>query len=278
LCVYNIDGKQMQFMASGRLNNVDLRDGFIYQGKKMVLVAASNRSINAISLYLINRETAVVSDTVANIPSKVGQVYGLCMYHNLKTNEFFAIVNGKDGKIEQWKITNQGNQFKYELTRTFAVATQPEGMVADDSTGMLYLGVEDEGVYYTNLNSGNAQLTLINESTRANNPAIAYDMEGLSLFRYQNQTYLVVSSQGNFTYALFNITNSPVYLKSFTIVDGVVDGTEETDGLDITTLNCGIKYPHGILVVQDGKNMDGDIEKKQNFKIISTDKIISILK
>jgi 3-phytase len=277
LCVYDVNGKQLQFIAAGRLNNVDLRDGFTYQNKPVVLVAASNRNFNSISLFYIDPQTGVVSDTIANIPSKVGEVHGLCMYRNIQNNLFYAIVNGKDGKIEQWEITSTRNKINYKLTRNFAVVTQPEGMVADDETGMLYLGVEDEGIYSANLNNQAFALTLIKESTEEN-PAIKYDIEGLSFFNYQNHKYLVVSSQGNFSYALFNVTMQPVYMKSFVITDQTIDGTEETDGLDITLKNCGKNFPDGVLVVQDGKNMNGDKEENQNFKIINALKIISILK
>jgi myo-inositol-hexaphosphate 3-phosphohydrolase len=48
--------------------------------------------------------------------------------------------------------------------------------------------------------------------------------------------------------------------------------------LDITTLNLGTEFPNGILVLQDGYNTKNGEDEPQNFKIISTDKVLSLLK
>lgn len=275
--VYNLKGEALQCILSGRINNVDLRDGFLYKGQSVALVAASNRTLNAISLYIINHQTAKLSDTIANIPSQVGDVYGICLYHNPQTNQFYAIVNGKDGQIEQWLISSNANGVMYEKVKSFAVATQPEGMVVDDSSGVLFLGVEDEGIYRHSLLSTDTSLQLLPHTSKANNKAVEYDIEGITLFKHNSQTFLLASIQGNFSYALFNVSNDCSYITSFTVTDGAVDGIEETDGLDLTTHSCGVNYPQGIIVVQDGFNKDNTVDKNQNFKIISTAKLLPLL-
>lgn len=278
LYVYNLKGEKLQFIPSGLINNVDLRDNFSYKSKKVALVAASNRSINAISLYVINRKTGILSDTIANIYSGVDEVYGICMYHNHKTDQFFVIINGKGGEVEQWEISYKKTGLVFKKVRDFSVSTQPEGMVADDKTGMLFLGVENEGIFHTRLDTDSIHLEKIKGSDESN-PAISYDIEGLSLFNYKDSTYLIASIQGNFSYALFSTGINSAYKGSFTIVDNkLIDGVEETDGLDITTLNCGKTYPNGILVVQDGFNTKNGKDENQNFKIISAERIFPFIK
>ena len=44
LYVYDLDGRLLQTLPDGRMNNVDLRDGFMVDGKPRTLVAASNRT------------------------------------------------------------------------------------------------------------------------------------------------------------------------------------------------------------------------------------------
>jgi len=274
--VYDLKGKTRQFIASGRINNVDLRDGFVYNGRAVALVAGSNRSNNSISLYVIDHQTRQLSDTLLNIHSGVDEVYGICMYHQPAGNRFYAIVNGKGGKIEQWEVVNKNNRLSANLVSSFAVATQPEGMVADDQTGTLYLGVEDEGIYSANLNAQSLNLELIPFSNESN-PNVKFDIEGLTLYRYENQVFLIASSQGNFSYAVFNLSDQNKYVNSFVIDNGLVDGVEETDGLDVTSYSCGKKYPKGVLVVQDGFNTLGKTDETQNFKIISAGKLIPLL-
>jgi 3-phytase len=276
LYVYDLQGEQKQFVDAGALNNVDLRDGFPYQGKRVTLIGASNRTKNAISLFVLDPETGIVSDAVANIPSGVDEVYGFCMYHNRVENRFFAIVNGKNGKIEQFMITTATDKIFGTLVKTLQTNSQPEGMVADDETGILYVGVEMEGIFYNNLTVSDKKLIHFPESTHKNK-AVVYDIEGISLFTFQDEKFLIASIQGNFSYALFSITQKR-YITSFVVDDGVVDGVEETDGLDITTLNLGTEFPNGILVLQDGYNTKNGEDEPQNFKIISTDKVLSLLK
>ncbi len=51
LHVYDLQGNELQFLHVGCLNNVDIRDGFFVNNKEVVLVAASNCTLNTISLF-----------------------------------------------------------------------------------------------------------------------------------------------------------------------------------------------------------------------------------
>ncbi|MFO7669207.1 MAG: phytase [Bacteroidales bacterium] len=274
--VYNLEGQQIQSRKVGEINNIDLRDGFKYGGKEVVLVAGSNRSNNCITLFTIDRETGVLSDSLINIPSGVDEVYGLCMYRNKLEDEFHVFVNGKGGSLEQWIITSQGG-LHAELLRRTRLSSQPEGMVADDQSGRLYAGVEGEGIFRLDTDpEGDTTLYLIQGST-AENTNIAYDIEGLALFSTNQSDYLIASIQGNFSYAIFDLKGEGSYITSFIIPEGKIDGVEETDGLEIITLPLNKRFPMGILVVQDGFNSEGSQARSQNFKFISADKILDLL-
>ncbi len=267
LNVYDLSGKEQQVRNIGNVNNVDLRDGFSLNATEVTLVATSNRSINAVSLLILDPVTGVLSDTILNIPSTVDEVYGLCMFIDPQTKDYFVFVNGKDGKIEQWLIQDT-NGISGELVRTFSVNSQPEGMVVDDQNSLIYIGVEEEGIYVTGAGASDpAELNFIPGSGRMND-VIEFDIEGLAIFSHNGQQYLMASSQGNFSYALFAIGETTAYLASFVISDGSVDGVEETDGLDITTASLPAPFSDGLLVVQDGFNEDGEQAKNQNFKLV----------
>src|SRR3954447_4759719 len=57
LAVYDLSGKEIQFLADGQLNNVDSRD---------TLVTASNRSNNSIAIYRINTQTRRLENVAAD--------------------------------------------------------------------------------------------------------------------------------------------------------------------------------------------------------------------
>jgi 3-phytase len=54
-----------------------------------------------------------------------------------------------------------------------------------------------------------------------------------------------------------------------------VDGTAETDGLDVTSHALGDGLPDGLLVVQDGRNEPPGL--RQNFKLVSWSEVAAAL-
>jgi 3-phytase len=269
LYAFDLSGRIKTIRKIGRVNNVDLRDHFQWKNTEVVLVAASNRDLNAISMFYIDKDSAFLSDTILNIPSKVNEVYGICMFHQPEKNEFYVIVNGKDGGFEQYLIFVENEQLNFKLTAQFKVNSQPEGIVADDSLKMLYLGVEEEGIFKLNLDSiqhNNQPVKIAQTDSSASH--IAYDIEGLALFSYFGQRYLMASVQGNFSYAIYKLGKSEQYIGSFVITNGSLDGVEETDGLEVVNTSLLPNFPGGMIVVQDGFNYDQNVLQAQNFKYL----------
>ena len=92
--------------------------------------------------------------------------------------------------------------------------------------------------------------------TDTNTSPLVPDVEGLSIYYGADGTgYLIASSQGDSSYAVFNREGDNEYLGSFAIGDnGDIDQANETDGLDVVNVPLGPEFPNGLLVVQDGAN------------------------
>ncbi|MBN1116831.1 MAG: phytase [Bacteroidales bacterium] len=282
LYVYDLNGETKQFLPVGSINNVDLRDGFMFENREVCLVAGSNRSLNTISLFYIDPEKAVLSDSIANIKSDVDEVYGICMYRSTKTRKFFVMVNGKGGEIEQWEISSDNSIIKAKMVREFTVESQPEGMVADDVAGTIYLGVEEKGICKINAEPDYPVEPIWIESSFGINQYIDYDIEGLTIYNGTEKKYLLASIQGNFSYAVWEIgkDGTETYITSFVIweTNNFIDGVEETDGLDVVSVSLNKQYQKGLLVVQDGFNFESDTLSNQNFKYISWNLVDVFLK
>jgi 3-phytase len=269
LGVYNLAGKRVSFAADGKMNNVDLRDGFKLAGQAVTLVSASDRTKNAIALYVLDGATGTlrnVSDSVQG--TGLGDPYGLCMYRG-KGGKTYVFINDTDGKMRQWRLeaTTTGT-VKAVLVREFAFATQTEGCVADDETGWLYVAEEDVALWRLNAEpKGPEKRTQV--TSVASNPALKDDLEGVSLYLQPGgKGYIVVSSQGNNSYAVFARDGDNPYIGSFAVVangPAGIDGSSETDGLDVTSRPMGPLFPNGALVTQDGRNVSPP--QPQNFKI-----------
>ena len=278
LTLYNLAGEQLNYYPTGDMNNCDLRYGFTLGDRTIDILAASNRTLHSVSLFSINKNGEL--DAIHNriIKSQMtDEVYGLCMYQNVETEKFFVFLNSKSGEVEQYELLAADNKVDAKLIRSFSMGMQTEGMVADDITGTLYIGKEQAGIWKLKANSiGTSESNLVQNSSEENNN-IRFDIEGLAIYPTDSiNGYLIASSQGNYSYAVFERQGNNKYLGSFRITDGKIDGVEETDGLDVTTFPLP-GFPRGILVVQDGFNYDGRRKQSQNFKIVSWEKIENLL-
>lgn len=283
LYVYDLQGNEKSFYPVGKVNNVDVRQGIVLGTDTVTIVAASNRSEHTITLMKLDTATMQLQDISTKkleLGTAIDDAYGFCLYHDLKASQLYAYVNGKNGIIQQWKLfAVDSGKIDGKLVRTLKVASQPEGMVADDKMDVLYIGEENKGIWkVTAKPDTTAQMTFIAESEPSENELIVADIEGISLYETSDSTgYLIASSQGNFSYAVFTREGDNKYITSFALKDGKVDGVEETDGLETVSIPLGEKYPKGALVVQDGFNFDGDSLLPQNFKIIDWRKVEAVL-
>jgi 3-phytase len=274
LAVYDLTGNQLNYYPTGYMNNCDLRYDFTLGDTTIDILAASNRTYNSVSLFSINENGELDSIHSRLIKSQMtGEVYGLCMYQNTETSEIYVFLNSKSGEVEQYELFAAGNKVDARLVRYFSLGMQPEGMVADDITGILYIGKEQAGIWKCKTDPRDTTEVTMIQSSSEENPNIRFDIEGLAIYPADSLNgYLIASSQGNYSYAVFERQGNNKYLGSFRITDGEIDGVEETDGLDVTNVALP-GFPKGILVVQDGFNYDDRRKKSQNFKIVSWESV-----
>jgi len=273
LAVYNMQGAQQQFLAVGRVNNVDLRYGFHYQGQSMALAAASTRADNGIQLFGISADGKV--STLARIQTGLTDIYGLCMYQPAGTQQFYVFANSKDGTVAQYQISASAKGASSKLVRSLKVPSQPEGCVADDGQHQLFVGEEDVGIWRFD---ARATADVSGEQViKADGTMLVADIEGLAFWPGE-QPYLLVSSQGNDSYVLYKATAPYEAVLRFRVrlnPELGIDGSSETDGLELTTLNLGPGFEQGAILVQDGRNRMP--EQGQNVKLVPLAQLKSLL-
>ncbi len=263
LYVYGLDGAQRQALPGGKPNNVDLRDGFSTGAGPRVLIAASDRGRGGVALYLLDPATLKVAFW-ALVRVDLTEPYGLCMAR--RGGAFLVITNGTDGQVRQHLVAS-GADGKPVWTeeRRFAVATQPEGCVADDARGRLYLGEEGRGIWRFDLAATSSTGTLIAE---APSTMLKPDVEGLALLEDRAGTWLIASSQGDSSFAVWRVDDAePSFKGRFSVVaSGSVDAVTGTDGVAALGGPVG-GFPDGLVVVQDDVDQ-GSKGARQNFKLV----------
>ena len=273
LQVSDLEGKTVQYLPVGRLNNVDVRHGFKWGNQTVDLAVASNRDHNSLHVFAIQPKTGKVS-VLGELPTTLEDIYGICMYRDAQ-GEIYAIPNDKNGTFIQYHITATQQKLSAEEVQRFSVKTQPEGCVVDDATGRIFLGEEDVAVWVKDLNP-KTQLPM--QQVIGVGDVMHDDIEGMGLYHGKKQSYLVVSSQGNDSFVVMDVDAPYTVRGVFRIginTDKGIDAVSETDGLDVSSQNFGGKWKQGMLVVQDGRKRMP--ETNQNFKYVPWDKIAQAL-
>ena len=280
LYVYDMQGKVVQFRADGKMNNVDLRAGFALGGEQVVLVTASNRTDQSIAIYRLDTDKGELVDVAdGKQPTGLGDPYGLCMYRSPRDGATYVFINGDDTRQRQWRLVDAGNgKVRAEHVRDMDFDSQTEGCVADDANANLFVNEEDVALWKLSAEpDGGTDKVAV--ARVADNPALKDDLEGMSLYDLGNgRGYIVLSSQGNDTYAVYDRQGDHAYRGSFAVVADPargIDGISETDGLDVSSGNLGPGFEHGAMVAQDGRNVMP--MENQNYKYVSWDDIARAL-
>jgi 3-phytase len=247
-------------MDDGRLNNVDLR-AFTGTGG-VALVGATKREDDTLVFYTLGPDGRLVRAAPFAFPAGFGDavvddVYGFAMGQDAEGP--LAIANYKTGQVYVWRIAAADGRLALTPLRQFQVPSQPEGMVHDDVTGMLYVGEEDGGIWRFGAD-GSAVLV-----ARVGDPCLPRDdVEGMAIHDAGAARHLVVSAQGIDRAAIFEIGADGLVCKGLAgVAAGAIDMVTETDGLDVTAVPLP-GYPEGLLVMMDDQN-EGFTS---NFKLI----------
>lgn len=267
LLVYDLDGKQRQYLADGRLNNVDIRYRFPLGGKEVALVTSGERGQNVLAAYAVDEE----SRTLKNVGAGVGLGFdagGSCMYRSRKTGDTYFFCTSKDGVVKQWRLYDDGQgRVGGAPVRTFDAGGECEGCVADDENGWLFVSEEDVGIwrYGAEPDDGDARVKVDGVGTEGH---LDDDVEGLTIYyAWGGDGYLLASSQGSDDFVVYERRAPHKYRCRFEIgasAERDIDEVTDTDGIDVTNLGFGELFPVGLFAAQDGSNPRGN----QNYKVV----------
>ena len=281
---FSLTGKRIQYLPSGKVNNIDIRSGYNFGAKKFSLLAASNASDNSIPVYLVD-ENGIIDNLKNIIVTNLDSVYGLCMYKSTKSNATFIFVSDVNtSSIYQYRILDVF-PIKVQMVRQINLNSTSEGCVADDETGFLYFAQEDDksGVYFIDAEPNGVEIQIIDRTVQYGGN-INGDTEGLAILKHEKMKLLIASSQGSSDFVVYNLDKNNQFLGRISIKKSKkIDGVSRTDGIEIFRGKINDNFNSGIFIAQDDMNMEiydlnnTPLQAKQvnqNFKLMNLDLII----
>jgi 3-phytase len=281
MSVYDLNGNQIQTINPGgvRYNNVDVQYGFRVGGQTIDFAAASDRRNDTIEFFSIDpftrQLTNITSPSNAKVFTPAGQpangtttAYGLALYRSPFTGKNYVFVSKRTtGTIAQLELFDDGTgkigTRPVRLIDTLPVPQAPlspqvEGMVADRELGFLYVGQEDVGIWKFSAEPNGSNIGTLVDATKPIGTNLTADAEGLTIYYTANGTgYLLASSQGDSTFAVYTREGNNTYLGSFQVVaNGGIDSVQNSDGADVLNVPLGSAFPFGLFVTHDGNYKD----------------------
>jgi len=266
-------------VGSAKLNNVDLRYGFNLDGQSVDLVVASDRTSDKLAVFRVDPVGRTLVDVTGSTQTVIDP-YGLTLYQ-AAGGSLYAFASDRDGnQVRQFELVDDGSgNVDAQLVRTITMNGLVEGMVADDEKGIVYIGEEDTGIFRFDASPATGDLTAAAGTVvdLVANGNLTADIEGLALYNDgHGHGFLIASSQGDSTYVAYQREGDNKFLSKFAIGDNTalgIDGTSDTDGLDVTAAAFGTAFPKGFLIVQDGDNPGGG----DNFKVVPWESVATVI-
>jgi 3-phytase len=293
--VYDTEARTLLDALPGdvRYNNVDVIQGFPWQDGVIDIAVFSDRVGDDLHVYRITPEAPYLQRLpAADASFRVfgGQpaedtAYGLALWRDARDGTTHAFVTQNDTRtVRQFTVREVGGQVAFNLVREFrfrigAPTAHAEGLVVDPLTRRLYLAQEDVGIYKVDLdNLGTAPVVELGERELWQTVALPYltaDIEGLALLPTgPDSGYLVASSQGSNTFAVYERRSLTLVGVVSVVGSATIDGSEECDGLDITPHPWGPSFPHGVMIVHDGRDTPTG---KTNYKWVDVGELLKKL-
>lgn len=300
MVVFGLDGSVLQTILPAPFgdigyNSVDLVYGFELDGERVDLAVVSDRANDTLAIYRIDLGARQLADVTAvgmlqpifGIDDGEHTAYGLATYTSPVSGEAYAFVTQAGGnQVAQLMLDDNGSgQVEAAVVRTLALPvptgdpadSQAEGIVVDRERGYLYVAMEKEaGVLKFSAEPGGGDSYTVIQAIGA--AYLQPGIKGLTLYYGPDGSgYLLLSSQGDSTYAVFERSGNNAYLGSFIIAgNGTIDQANGSGGAGVINMALGANYPNGLLVVQDSTNDPqsvvenrGELENNStNFKFV----------
>lgn len=105
---------------------------------------------------------------------------------------------------------------------------------------------------------------------------LSADSEGVTVYHAADGAgYVLASSQGDNTFAVYEREGANAYVGSFAVGDGpATDGVQHSDGSTVVNVPLGGSFPKGLLITHDGEAAPADGDREgTNFKFARWDAV-----
>ncbi len=268
--VFNLKGKTVQHITNlDRPNNIDVEYGLEIGGKYLDIAVATERKAHRLLIYAIDSETGKLTDITGNTKVFEGhkgdasEPMGIGLYKRPSDRKLFSIVGRKtgpaDGYLWQYElIPNANGKVDLKKVREFGKYSgkkEIESIAVDSMLGYVYYSDEGFGIHKYNADPSHPEAK--RELGVFATKGWAGDHEGIAIYGIDDGTgYLVATDQikDNSKFRVFKREGEKGRPNDhLTLLGEFMGGSDETDGIEITSASLGPEFPNGMMVAMNSK-------------------------
>lgn len=273
--VYDLKGRRVQRVnrPAGSVGDVDIRSGLSVGGETATVVGIGGRGM---AFFRLDPGGRRLTDVGARRFTDVRAEAAFCLYRSPVSGRFFAFAAAADGDLAQYELFDQGGFVDARKVRQFPVGSAAGGCVADDDAGRLFVSEAGWGIWRYDAEPDASPVDRHRVDRTGSGGHLTADVEGLALVQQPGRRgYLLASSEGDGTFAVYRRGKKQEWLGQREVVDGEgADGCSDTDGIEAVAANLGPDFPAGIFVCHDGRNTSPGSAGRQNFKYVRLERIL----
>lgn len=262
LYAFDMEGKIInQVTPLDRPNNVDIAYGMNIGGKLTDIAVLTERGTNNIRVFSLPDLKPLDNGGIPVFEAEKDRgPMGIALYSQKDStgNRIYAIVGrktgGADNYLFQYLLADKNGQVTARKVRAFGKfqgGKEIEAIAVDNELGYVYYSDEGFGIhkYYADPSKGNEELAVFGQKD------FKSDHEGIAIYKNAATTgYIVVSNQQNNSFNLYPREGSAGNVHEHLRVAEVPVSAIECDGVEVTSMPIGSKFPKGMLVaMSNGK-------------------------
>jgi 3-phytase len=257
LYVYDLGGRIVNRVGGlKRPNNVDIAYGLPLGGTPTDIAVTTERDMMRLRVFSLPGMTSIDNGDLVVFDGDTNRApMGIALYRRARDGAMFAFVGGKAGPltgyIGQYRLADDGTgHVKMTLIRSFGAYSgrkEIEAIAVDVELGYVYYADESVGVHKYKADpdapDANTELALFATS------GFAGDHEGISIYKVNDGTgYILVSDQQANQFRVYPREGAPGRPHEHRLVKTVPVAAIESDGCEVTNVDLGPAFPHGLFV------------------------------
>jgi 3-phytase len=255
---FTLDGRidqELTVRGLSRPNNIDVAYGFTLGGRTIDIAVVTERNAMALRVFSLPDLRSIDDGGISVFDGDTLRApMGIALYRRAGDGALFAIVSGKagpeNGYLQQYRLEDNGEGHvhgaKVREFGAFSGRKEIEAIAVDSELGYVYYSDEQAGIrkYHADPEAGDEQLAFFGTA------GFAGDHEGIAIYKRDNGSgYILVSNQQAGQLEVFPREGTAGNPHHHPTVSVIPVSARDTDGLEVTAVPLGPRFPRGLLVL-----------------------------